>query len=138
MSVGIVEVDAAAAVVVIDLTRSALARVGPMVEAAFDDPAEDLVELVLSDQERVVLRGNRVIGLVVVEREAVVDVNDEEGTEASRSREAQDLGEKGRRPLLVAAPDDRVIEFDHPTKRRRVVVSDRVCPSPRGRRGLRS
>ena len=53
--VGILEVDAAAAVVMVDLARPPSSRIGPVREPALSDAAEDGVELVLADEERVVL-----------------------------------------------------------------------------------
>ena len=42
-------------------------RIGPVVELACDDPLEDLVELRFADEERVVLRGDVTVDLVIVE-----------------------------------------------------------------------
>ena len=67
MAVGVAEVDPAAPVVVIDLAAPALARVGPVVQLSRSDPAEDRVEVVLADQERVVLGRDLGVGLVIVE-----------------------------------------------------------------------
>ena len=61
MAVGIGEVDAPSAVVVIDLTELALHRIGPVVEAVRSDAPEDLVELVLAHEEGVVLRLDRTL-----------------------------------------------------------------------------
>src|SRR5262249_31292033 len=55
VAVGVLEVDAAAAVVAVDLAGAALHRVGPVLEAALADAAVDVVEVALADQERVVL-----------------------------------------------------------------------------------
>ena len=49
MAVRVEPVDAAAAVVVVDLAGPPVAGVGPVVEPASLDPAEDLVELVLAE-----------------------------------------------------------------------------------------
>jgi hypothetical protein len=67
VTVGIAEVHAAAAVVVIDHTRSAQHRISPVVELACDDALEDLVELGFADEERVVLCGDVTVDLVIVE-----------------------------------------------------------------------
>src|SRR5688572_24457266 len=56
------EVDAAAAVVAVDLALLLERRVGPPVEAALLHPAEDLVELRLAHQERVVLDLDLLVG----------------------------------------------------------------------------
>src|SRR5205807_1539008 len=111
VAVGVSEVHAATTVVVVDLARSAERRVGPVVEPPLGDPTEDLVELVLADQERVVLRRDLALDVVVVERHLVADLDDAKGPEARRRLQPEDLGEERRRPLLVPAPDDGVIEL---------------------------
>src|SRR4051794_2453121 len=50
------EVDAAASVVVVDLSRVALRGVGPVLHLALGDPSVDRVELIVADEERIVLR----------------------------------------------------------------------------------
>src|SRR5215218_5887270 len=54
--VGVEPVHAPATVVGVDLTRVALEGIGPVIEAAGPDAGEDLVELLLGHQERVVPR----------------------------------------------------------------------------------
>ena len=78
---GILEVDAAAAVVVVDLARTASPRVGPVLHAALADPAVDGVELVFGHQECVVLRTDvlAVGHLGVVEAGAVVEFTARKG-----------------------------------------------------------
>src|SRR6185369_2005978 len=105
------EVDAAAPVIAVDLAGPRPTGVGPMLEPALADAAEDLVEVIVADQEGIVLRGDFTIALVKVERDAVVDLDHEEGTEASGPRPPQHLGEKGRRSPFVAAPDDGVVQL---------------------------
>ena len=63
---------------------SAARRVGPVLEPALADAAEDGVEVVFADQERIVLRGDLAVGLVEVERDAVVELDDEERPEPGR------------------------------------------------------
>src|SRR5688500_11899259 len=111
MAVGIVEVDATAAVVPVDRALLVLERVRPVVEAALADAPEDLVELLLADEERVVLQANRAPHRVKVERDAVVDLDDEEGAERARRWPPEDLAEERGGALLVDAPDDRVVEL---------------------------
>ena len=55
VTVGIFEVHAAAAVVVVDLASTGLAGVSPVVETARTDAAEDLIELGFADQKGVML-----------------------------------------------------------------------------------
>src|SRR3954469_10623809 len=53
VAVGVVPVDATAAVVVVDLAGLAVEGIRPVVESALPDAAEDLVELLVADQEGV-------------------------------------------------------------------------------------
>src|SRR5437899_1366458 len=111
VTVGVPEVHATTTVVAVDLPRPAESRVGPVVEPALRDPAEDLVELVFTDEERVVLRRDLAVDVVKVERHAVARLDDAERPERRRLRQPEDLGEERRRPLLVPAPDDGVVEL---------------------------
>ena len=58
----ILEVDAAAAVVVVDLAGPAAPRIGPVLQTALADASVDRVELVLGHQERIVLRADVLVG----------------------------------------------------------------------------
>jgi len=71
-------------------------RVSPVVELAFGDPAEDRVELVLGDQERVVLRLDRPVDLHDVERHPVGALDHQERSELGRLRQAEDTAEELR------------------------------------------
>ncbi len=55
MAVRVIEVQAAAAVAVVDLVRPGPAGVGLVRQALLPDAAERRVELLLADEERVVL-----------------------------------------------------------------------------------
>ena len=59
MTIGILEVQAAAAVTVIDDAALAPAGIGPVGQALVPDAAEGSVELLVADQERVVLGRDR-------------------------------------------------------------------------------
>jgi hypothetical protein len=50
---GIVEVDASATVLRVDLTWLAVARIGPVVQASLADAPEDPVEVILGSEEGV-------------------------------------------------------------------------------------
>ena len=63
-----------------------LHRVRPVVDPALGDATEDLVELLLRHDERVVLSRDLTIGLVVVERHAVRGLDHEERCVARRGR----------------------------------------------------
>src|SRR6266540_458176 len=56
VTVEILEVDAASAVVVIDLTSLLARRIGPVGKLAFANAAENLVEFSFADQKGVMLR----------------------------------------------------------------------------------
>ena len=110
MAVGVLEIDAAAAVVAVDLAGLLLAGVGPVVELAFLQAGEDAVEVLFADQEGVVLPRDLAIDPVEVERDAVVEFDDQERPEARRLRPPENLGQESCRCLPVAAPDDGVVE----------------------------
>ena len=96
MPAGILEVDAAAAVVVVDLAGPAAPRIGPMLQTALLDASVDPVEIVLGHQERIVLRTNLLaLGhLRVVEAGAVVEAYRQEVTEFLGGWQAEELGEE--------------------------------------------
>ena len=83
-----------------------------MLEPLVPDARQHCVELLLADEEGVVLWRDRAVLLHEVERDAVVEVDDHEVHERPRLRPAENVGEEGRRPHLVAAPDDYVVELD--------------------------
>src|SRR2546423_9836787 len=77
VAVGVLEVDAAAAVPAIDHAGLAPAGVGPVRQVLLADPAEGGVELLLPNQERVVLGGYLAAGLGQVPGHAVVGLERE-------------------------------------------------------------
>src|SRR5437879_6941798 len=109
--VRVAEVHAATPVVAVDLALPVETRIGPVVESAPRDPPEDLVEIVLVYQERVVLRGDLAVDIVEVQRYAVAGLDHEERSEGGRRLQPEDLGEERRRPLLLPAPHDGVVEL---------------------------
>ena len=109
MAVGVLEVYAAAAVVPADLAGAFSVWIGPVLESSITDAGEDLVELFFADQEGVVLGGNLAVVIVEVDRNIVVERDDEHRPERRGIRQAEDFSEKGCRLLLVAGPNDRVI-----------------------------
>src|ERR1700722_6419676 len=136
MAVGVRKVHTATPIVAIDLTRPAHGRVGPVLHLTLRDATEDLVEFILGNKKRVVLGLHGGIGLVKVERDVVGSADDEEGPEARRRAEAQDLGQEGRRRLLVATPHDGVVEpYRHhgPATRGRLMAK----PAPQRRSSTR-
>jgi len=81
MAVGILEIYPAAAVVPVDFTSTVLARVGPILEPSTTDAGEDLVEVVFAYEKGIVLRGNLAVVFVEVERDTVVELDDEHRSE---------------------------------------------------------
>src|SRR3546814_10464932 len=86
MALGIVEVEAAAAEIAVDLLRLLLAGIGPVVQAARSDAGTDRIELLVADQKGVVLQRDLPIALVEVERGAIVELDHQEGPEADIGR----------------------------------------------------
>src|SRR5262249_20305296 len=107
----VLEIHPAAAVVVVDLAGPRPARVGPVPQSPFGDPAEDRVEVVFADQERVMLRDDVSGRFPEIQRNAVVGLDDEERPEPSRWRQTENPGQELRRALLVPAPDDGVVQL---------------------------
>jgi len=96
VTIGILEVQAAAAVTVVDDAALPPAGVGPVGHALVADAAEGSVELLVADQERVVLGGDRPAGFGEVERDIVVGRYHEEMPERGRRRQAEDPAEERR------------------------------------------
>src|SRR5688572_17776337 len=113
MLVGIEEIDPAAAEMMVDLAFLRPRRVGPIFEALALDPPEPGVELLVADQESIVLPGDLAVLLIIIERHAVLEDDDQEVEKAACRRQAEDVGQEGSRALLVAAPDDGVVELSH-------------------------
>src|SRR5262245_42694853 len=111
VAVRVAEIDAAPAVVMVDLAGPPTSRISPVSEATILDAAEDGVEFSFTDQESVVLRPDRALGVGKVERDTVVQLNDVEVAEAGRHWPAQHLGKELGGGALVRAPDDGVIEL---------------------------
>ena len=103
VAVGVLEVDAAAAVPVVDHAALAPARVGPVRQVPLADPAEGGVEFLLPYQERVVLGVYLAAGLGEVQGDAVVGLDDEEVREAGGRGQTEDAGQERRRARLVTA-----------------------------------
>src|SRR6476646_4876311 len=80
VSVGTLPVQTATVVLVIDLARLALVRVGPPLSLLVLETAPDCVEVVLANEEGVVLRCNLAAVLDEVECGAVVELEHRERT----------------------------------------------------------
>lgn len=111
MAVGVLEIDAAAAVVATDFAGAFPVGIGPVLEPSIADAAEDLVEVVFADQEGVVLRRYVAVVIVEVDGNVVVERDDEHRAERRGARQAKYFSEERRRLLLVSAPNDRVVQL---------------------------
>ena len=95
--VGVVPVEPATAVLVVDLAGLPVERVGPVRQAALLDAAVDGVELLLGDQERIVLRVRLALGVGDVEGDVVGDLDLEERSVGCRLREDRGSRRDGAR-----------------------------------------
>src|SRR4029453_14602433 len=119
------------------LAGTALHRVGPVLDPPLADAAVHVVEIVLTDQEGVVRGCDLAVRVVEIERHAVVEVDDVERSPGLRFGPAEHLGEERRRLLLVAAPDDRVVQLRAHTVMLGAPRVTAVRPGPRSRRRRR-
>jgi len=71
MAVGLLEVDAAPAIIAVDLASAMLGGVGPVFEAAAADARKDLIKIFFADKEGVVLNADVAILLIKIQRYAV-------------------------------------------------------------------
>lgn len=81
MAVGVLEIDAAAAVVAADFARAFPVWIGPVLKGSISHSAEDLVELFLADQEGVMLGGNLAVVIVKIDGDVIVERDDEHRSE---------------------------------------------------------
>ena len=111
MAIRVFEIQAPAAIAVVNLTRLGSARICPVRQVLVADAPEGCVEFRLSDEKCVVLRRDVARGLGVVQRHAVVRLHHEKMTEPRRGRKAKDISQERRRPLLVTTRHDGVIQI---------------------------
>ena len=105
-------VHTAPTVVCVELAWPPFERVSPVRQPSGSDTAEDLVKLRLADEEGVVLWIRRAVVVGEIERDIVVDLDDEKGTERRGFGQAEELGQEGGRFLLVPDTDDRMVQLD--------------------------
>lgn len=143
---GIVEVDAAPAVIGVDLAGQPLLRVGPVNHAIPPDALHDRVERFVVDEERVVVAGEVNAGFREVKKPPVTQPDLEEEPRLGGIIQPEYAGEKLRRQALVTRRDDRVIEPDIRSVLAHVLVltsfhaprqgNERRCGGPRARTGV--
>src|SRR5207244_4830143 len=111
----VLEVDAAAAEVAVDLARLLLSGVSPVLEAALADAAEDLVELLLAHEEGVVLHLDlHAVGVEEGEGHLVAELDIEEVVEGLRRGQAEDAGEELGGGAVVRRVEDGLGERGGP------------------------
>src|SRR5207244_8728102 len=97
MPIGILEVDAAPIVPMVDLTGFRLVRIGPVRQMSLLDAPKDLVELRLADQEGIMLGLDVAAGVHEIQGQLIADRDESEGPKANRRRHSEDLAqEQGR------------------------------------------
>src|SRR5262245_53321623 len=113
MPAWILEVNAASAIMVVDLPSLREMGIGPKRKTALLHPPENLIEFLFANQESIMLHLHfHPVGVEERERDFVVYVDVKEWTERYRLRPIEDFGKKLRRLTLVPRMDDGVIQFD--------------------------
>jgi hypothetical protein len=111
MAVRVLEVDAAAAIVMVDLAFLAPLWIGPIRETLLLDPAENHVELRLAHEEREMTRRDVALPVHEVEIDPVGGRDDLERPPFASGRQTEDAREKIHRHFAVVGPDDGVVEL---------------------------
>src|ERR1700757_2822621 len=94
VAAGITEIDATAAVIVVDLARPTALRVGPVLHAAVANAAVYRVKVGLRDQECVVLRSHIIPAVDEIKACPVIKLDDQERAERLGGRQAEQFGEE--------------------------------------------
>ena len=103
VTVWILEIEASAPVVTIDLTLRRLRRVRPIAQTSIANAFEYFLKIRLADQEGIVLRGDVPVGVHEIDVGIVVGCNDVKRPPPRRARQAQQLGEKAADARLSRA-----------------------------------
>src|SRR6266446_6792423 len=111
VTVGVVEIDAATAVQMVDLAGLGAPRIGVIPDALSADAGERRVELGVADKERVMPR-TKLFARIEIEGHAVRRLHRDEMAPFRPRLEIEDIGEELGRDPFVLRRDDRVIEFD--------------------------
>src|SRR5687768_3753545 len=109
MSVRIAEINSAAAVVPVDLTRFGTCRVGPEFQPHLFYPPKGRIELVLRNEKRKMLYRDMLRGFKEVDRYIVRQIDNQKMIETPGFGKPEDVRQKSGRPLLVRTPGDRVV-----------------------------
>src|SRR5687767_6796103 len=112
MTARVLEVHPAAAEVMVDAPFLRAPGIGPVLEPAALDAAEDGVELLLAHEEGVVLHLDfHPVGVEEVERHLVADLDAEERAERLGLGKPEQAREETRGLALVQRMDNRVVEL---------------------------
>src|SRR4029077_20565262 len=111
MAVRVAEVEAAAAMAVVDLHVLGRARPAAIGETLAADAIKDPVELCLAHLEGVVMP-LEAVPIVEIDRQRLVDPHRGEVRDRAVVFEAKNPGKESGGFLLVAGGDDRVVEYD--------------------------
>src|SRR6516162_404081 len=124
MAVGVLEVDAAAAVPIVELAVVEAPGRAAVAQALRFDPAEDPVELAVIDVERIVMAVETAL-LVKQQSERVVEVYRREVAGRAFEAQPEDTREEARGGFLVVGRHNGVVQGD----------GHRTSPAVRMRRG---
>src|SRR5215468_9398153 len=111
VTVGVLEIDAATAMQMIDLAGLGTPRIGVITDAPSADAGERRVELGVADKERVMSR-TKLFTRIEIEGHAVRCLDRDEMAPFRPRLEIENIGEEFGRYPFVLRRDDRVIEFD--------------------------
>src|SRR5215831_577405 len=110
MSIGIVKIEASAALPVIEPSLPApwIAAEG---ESRFPHPLQYRIELHVADMKRVVMK-IEILGVIEIERQCLIDKHRRKVAVRPFVRQSKDMCERARRGVLVMRRHDRVIQDD--------------------------
>src|SRR6516162_10402479 len=111
VTVGVLEIDAATAVQMIDLAGLGAPWIGVIPDALSADAGQRRVELGVADKERVMPR-TKLFARIEIEGHAVRRLDGDKMAPFRPRLEIEDIGEEFGRDPFVLRRDDRVIELD--------------------------
>src|SRR5271167_3922704 len=111
VTVGVVEIDTATAVQMVDLAGLGAPRIGVIPDALTADAGERRVKFGVAEKEGVVPR-TKLFARIEIEGHAVRRLDRDEMAPFRPCLEIEDIGEELGRDPFVLRRDDRVIEFD--------------------------
>lgn len=94
MSVGVAEIDSATTVVTIDLAGLGTSRVGPVLQVHFFNPTKACIEIFLRNEKCEMLDRDMFIGLEVIYRDVVRQIDDQKMHKSPGFGKSKDLRKK--------------------------------------------